>query len=422
MTTRPITPITPLTPITPASLPRRACSTPARAARLAAIALFAATTAAQTTPTPAPASPPVNPPASTPPADPGPASSPSSTDAAPPDRRSARPIDTRSDPVFNSEGVDELTLEMLKRRPAPPPVAPVMPRVRIVIPPDIGQATNPFIGLNPAGLGAAKAELLPEGAFLVRRRGSVVKSDSGDWVFLAHPDRQGAAERAMVLLPSPGLEQIEDDLARTGPRAVCYLTGQVLVYRWQNYILPTALSVIPAEQITPPEPASTPEATPDAAPAPSPTPATTQPDAQPQPGPASAESVIRDLEQRRSQPRSISRPTTPTQPAPAADPSASPEPRAISEPSLLSERRARVTRLIDGRLAIAFDRGFGPGPESTMPLLECSALQRLEAQSLNRADAAVFSITGRAVPYRGRTYFLLSGFHITAPSDVNSLQ
>jgi len=330
---------------------------------------------------------------------------------APPDQ-SPGPVlqDPRSDPVFNSEGVDELTLEMLKRRPAPPPVAPVVPRVRIVIPPDIGQATNPFLGLSPGGLGTGRAELLPEGAFLVQRRGSVVRSGAGDWVFLPHPDAEGTAERAMVLLPSPGLEHIEGEVARIGDRAVCFLSGQVLAYRSQNYILPTAFNVIPADQLAPPVP--------QPAPAPEPAAEGAGP-AQPGAGPTSAESIIGELERRAARPRTISRPVAPGQ--------AESDAKEVAvwgslASGLLSERRARVVRLGDGRLALAFDRGFGPGPESTMPLLESSALQRLEGFALLRGDATTFTVTGRTVPYRGQAYFLLSGFQMAGPSDVSSLQ
>lgn len=366
---------------------------------------------------------------------------------------------------MNSETVDELTLEMLSRRVPPPPVKPVVARPRIIVPPGVGQATNPFLNadIEQTGLGETGNDLLPEGAFLVRRRGSVVRSSGGDWVFLAHPDREGAAERAMVLLPSPGLAQIEDDLAGAGPRPVCVMTGQVMQYRDQNYLLPVAFSIFSADELPKPAADSVAEANaspgeidestgldyaraneraegPDAATAGT-SDTTPRPTAEAQGGPASTEAIIRELESRRGQPRSISRPTPPARPGPT--PSDGPasgsdrgalnsaagehgdELRAAAEFAssvlLLSDRRARVTRLSDGRFALVFDQSFQRGPEATMPLLECSTLQRLEAYAYNRDDDGAFTVTGRAIPYRGRHYFLPMSFQIAPTTDVRSL-
>src|SRR5690606_35550490 len=47
-----------------------------------------------------------------------------------------------------------------------------------------------------------RAPLLPEGSFLPRRRGTLVRSDSGEWVYVFHPDAGGEAEQPITLLPS----------------------------------------------------------------------------------------------------------------------------------------------------------------------------------------------------------------------------
>lgn len=354
-----------------------------------------------------------------------PASEPPATQTPP--RPSA---DTRTDPVLNSQGLDELTLEMLKRRDPPPPVQPVLPKVRVATPPEVGQAIDPFLGIGAAGLGARQPpSLLPEGAFLIRRRGSIAQSATGDRIFLAHPDAAGSAERAIVLLPSPGLAQIEDDLARTGPRAVCILTGQVFIYRGQNYILPTALNVLSADELAVPPTSPSPREEvgassipPESLPPNQQTGGAGAPE-QPSTNPpsSSAESLIRDIENRRGQPRSISRPTAPPTGS-TPNPSAPDVKPVSSDIALITDRRARVTRLPDGRFAVVFDRGFGSRAESTMPLLECYTLQRLEGYALGRDDSLAFNITGRAIPYRDQHYFLVTGFVFAPPSDVNSLQ
>src|SRR5690606_38676782 len=72
-------------------------------------------------------------------------------------------------------------------------------------------ATAPDYRIRPA-------PLLPEGSFLPRRRGTLVRSGSGEWVYVFHPDASGEAEQPMTLLPSATLERMEEVLARRSGR------------------------------------------------------------------------------------------------------------------------------------------------------------------------------------------------------------
>src|SRR5690606_15109562 len=107
--------------------------------------------------------------------------------------------------------------------------APADPRAGTDPGTDSAAATAPDYRIRPA-------PLLPEGSFLPRRRGTLVRSGSGEWVYIFHPDEQGVAERPMTLLPSATLERMEDVQSRRRDRPQFILTGQVFVYGNANYL------------------------------------------------------------------------------------------------------------------------------------------------------------------------------------------
>ena len=83
---------------------------------------------------------------------------------------------------------------------------------------------------------------LPEGTFLVRRRGQPARASDGQWVFVFHRDTTGHVDPPMILLPSPMLERLESLVGPAEPSPVVYISGQVFQYHGQNLLLPSAVA------------------------------------------------------------------------------------------------------------------------------------------------------------------------------------
>jgi hypothetical protein len=76
-----------------------------------------------------------------------------------------------------------------------------------------------------------------EERYLASRRGRVVRSADGSWVFVA--DNDGQMETRMVLLPCRLLQAVEGIALREGDDAAVLLSGRVFRYHGQDYLLPT---------------------------------------------------------------------------------------------------------------------------------------------------------------------------------------
>jgi hypothetical protein len=85
--------------------------------------------------------------------------------------------------------------------------------------------------------------LLREGTFLVERRGRMVRSATGDWMYTFDADAKGQADPTMVLMPCQKLEAMEKLAERYGESITFTLTGQVFVYKNRNYLLPGPFQV-----------------------------------------------------------------------------------------------------------------------------------------------------------------------------------
>lgn len=97
------------------------------------------------------------------------------------------------------------------------------------------------LGVAP---GQEQPKLRREGEFVVNRRGRVVPSPNGrDTLFAFEADSDTASEPPMVLSPCQTLQNMEDIVRERGDKIVFILSGQVLVYRGVNYLLPTMMKL-----------------------------------------------------------------------------------------------------------------------------------------------------------------------------------
>lgn len=111
------------------------------------------------------------------------------------------------------------------------------------------------VSVGPASTGAAPAatggKLLREGSFLASRRGRMVRSSEGAWLFVFDADSSTKAEPPMTMMPCLNLQAMEK-LAERGGDALSYtVSGQVFVYKNRNYLLPTLYVINRRAEMTP---------------------------------------------------------------------------------------------------------------------------------------------------------------------------
>lgn len=300
--------------------------------------------------------------------------------------------------------------------------------------PNSAAATAPDYRIRPA-------PLLPEGSFLPRRRGTLVRSGSGEWVYIFHPDEQGVAERPMTLLPSATLERMEDVMARRRDRPQFILTGQVFVYGSANYLLPTAFSMAPPPSASAP-PAEAPEA--GAGEEDEPGAEAAQPESEPGAGDepheavepatqpqrasdldAAVEDLIERIESERPGARALgdsSMLADVTRAGERAGPDSAARPRPDGD--LLVRRRGRLTRQAGAwRYTIDNDPDGPADLQTTMVLLPSLNLQRMEILAADRGENQPFEISGLITQYRGRNYLVPTIYRVIQQDDgVRPLQ
>ena len=97
------------------------------------------------------------------------------------------------------------------------------------------------IGVAP---GARPGKLRREGEFVIGRKGRLVRSSDGlHTLFVFDADDSKSPEAPMALVPCQMLQSMEDLLGQRGEDIKFVLSGQILVYRGVNYILPTMMTL-----------------------------------------------------------------------------------------------------------------------------------------------------------------------------------
>ena len=119
--------------------------------------------------------------------------------------------------------------------PAQPQVDPTPPTVVSV---DIDPSV---LGLPP---GAQQPTLRREGEFIVNRRGRIMRSPNGGHVlFIFESDSEASQETPMPLVPCQILQNMEDLSQGRGGKIVFIVSGQVMLYRGVNFLLPTMMKL-----------------------------------------------------------------------------------------------------------------------------------------------------------------------------------
>lgn len=239
--------------------------------------------------------------------------------------------------------------------------------------------------------------LLREGGYLVRMPGEVTADTSlGVHRFRPLQVEEGGIRRELILLPSRAM----DDLLRlqaaqkTGefdPTAnVFEITGRVLVYRGRNFLLPDAVVVIRRS------------AAEERAEAESPDTVGAAPEDQEQPVSTDEDDLARSIEARLEErigavPRSVDI---------ALSPAALSEPATFREGLRLQERRGHVVRdPASGTWRFIFE-----GSSTSMELLPCKELERMEQTTRQRAVPRAVTLSGRVTAFHGQNFLLPTSF------------
>ncbi len=285
-------------------------------------------------------------------------------------------------------------------RPTQPQPSPVRPGLPGSVQNELGIERGP--------------SLVREGSFVSSARGALVKGRSGRWFFVFDRDRRGRQMPPMVVLPSEHLAAMErlaarmneDEVRRTGARML--VTGQVMAYAGNNYLLPTAPPLVDT-----PAPESEPrDAETRAETAPAATGAGVADPAQPEP---TIEQIVADLDKaigtrRAANPSRLA-------PAPEAGSSEGGTPR-LRPAGVLTPRRGRVVRSAAGEPVFVVDSGAaGVVPEPPMVLLPCTNLAGIESLAERLGENATFTISGQVLVYKDRNYLLPTMYTVNRAGD-----
>jgi hypothetical protein len=255
----------------------------------------------------------------------------------------------------------------------------------------------------------------PEGTFLSKRTGRLVKASTGDVVFVPARDAKGRGEAPMVLLPSQTLARLEAAPGVFADSTSVTISGEVYVYFDRQYLLPTLYTL---DRQAPTSTQANPPATkPPAEAKPAETKTTSDAD------PAVAD-LIRELETKRGSAKAPE-PTATAAAAAAQDSSESakkPDGSVSAEGTVLFNRRARLVRVATGPLMVAFDGDTTSAAPAPMVLLRSRMAQKLDELAASRGDDLVLQVSGRVFVYDGRNYLMPTLAQVAPKGDVKSLQ
>ncbi len=365
---------------------------------------------------------------------------PAAEPATPPAREPAS--NPAKDPALTDTSLPDVAAGQ-RSRPMAQPVRPTLAAAKSLTPPSAdGMKPQPVVtmasipGLPAEAAGLPARRFYPEGTFLDRRRGKLIKISTSDVVFIPERDAKGKGEQPMVVLPCQNLARLEATPdAFEQPNSVV-LSGQIFVYFDRQYMLPSAYSVDRSG-------AETPAAAPKAAP-------TNQPTDPKSPVkvPAAADAadpsvadLIKDIEGKRGSAKAIElapklNPDAKVGKTPSADAkdaktdsapagvASQPDDKVgvTSEGTVLFNRRARLVRTPGGQLAMSFDGDSNTPAPAAMVLLRCRMSQRLEELTLTRGEGLQVLVSGRVMIYAGHNYIMPSLAQVVSTSEVKAMQ
>ncbi|WP_145076505.1 hypothetical protein [Poriferisphaera corsica] len=142
---------------------------------------------------------------------------------------------------------DEVMRELLLKRKKPPVITPsrrpdVEPNKEAL--PVMPAAT---VNIDPTVLGVAPGDELPpllvDGTMVVNRTGRLKRTPEGFQIFVFEADDSEKPERPLIMQPCKKLESMEKIVQELGDRVIFTVSGQVQLYRNNNYLLPTMVKL-----------------------------------------------------------------------------------------------------------------------------------------------------------------------------------
>lgn len=251
----------------------------------------------------------------------------------------------------------------------------------------------------------AVGSLLPEGTYLLRRRGIVVPVGEHRWAFVFDQDAQGHADPPMFLLPSQQLSEMVRLVKSRAETVTFFVDGEVFVYDEHNDLLPIRYDVGAEKDHSHEEET---RAALDANKA-----------LRPDDKNPSVESLMQRLERATGQEGERSEPSRPsTAPQGGAE-------TLLPEQTPLISARGRLVRAEQGWWAFVpdndADAGAGePKRQGHAFILEpCLNTQELERLAERYADRVAFVVSGAIFVFDGRNYLLPTMYLVETNTDGN---
>lgn len=267
------------------------------------------------------------------------------------------------------------------------------------------------IDLNSPDAAAARKPILPEGSFIAGQEGTLVRTPSGDKLFVYLPD-QGHESIALLMVPCLELERLEQAAQESGTDTPVFMvTGQILAYHKRNYLLPSAWTQLRTANRED-QSESLPNSTNNSRQA-STTPADDDEIA----------ALIDELERSRDDPQASLRRGDRLWLAPRqASESDQEATGSLADGDMISRRTGRFVR--QGVVwIITFDNDAEADREKDAPLivLPCLNHEKLEQLAGRQSDEFTVQISGRVFQYKGRHYLLPSVFQVVPEGDVRPI-
>ncbi|MFG0258636.1 MAG: hypothetical protein ACF8GE_12100 [Phycisphaerales bacterium JB043] len=243
--------------------------------------------------------------------------------------------------------------------------------------------TTPILDSPPAQPSVAPDGLVPEGTFLVQQFATMQRLGTNSWVMVFAPADDGRVLPPMILLPNTNLQAMEQITGPNEEPTGFLVSGQVLRFDDQNYLLVTIFT--PASEPTDTLEANT-EADIDDAPTPPPA--------------LSDDPSVEELLARMENETNIGWDETPPQ-------ATGTSPGLLTDGTLLALRRGRVMRSDSGGWRFIMDNDPDADPWTDLPqeLLPCRALEHMRSR-LELIGTDEFTISGRVFLYKGANYLL----------------
>ncbi len=341
-----------------------------------------------------------------------------------PPAKADQPDRPAQDPSLTSPGAEDAMLDSQRRPSPPPPIKPTRERPGQRTVPAVPSPSSTIPGLRAFDYSVPGAKAFPEGTFLLTKRGVVVQSDTGEYVFV--PGKEAPTDASpspvvsalthapLVLMPSQRVAQLTARVTSPAEAVPVSVSGQVFSYRGRHYLLLSMFNFETSEPIPSAASSSKPKAERSRATA-----------------EASAEDLMGDLEKRTGTTRALAPTESTSVPMPGAN---APPPKSIAglerlastlrpEGTVLTGKRGRIVRSGGDRaISIAIDNDPDSPSSSPMPLLPCRLLETLESLVGQRGDSLLIRFSGRVTVFQGRNYLLPTMYQVIRPGDVAPLQ